>query len=162
MTLSIERLRELFDENQQERPPAFEDVTHPEWNMIVNYIVDTTDYNPKHNSYSSGIELIQAESIPLCAHLSTEDWFSQEAWDTVDDMAEEFKLGELEPGFYRCVCGISVNGSEWTSHEGVTEYDTEVYHEMISRTKLTHAEGQHYIKANEYHPPEDEDVKLAT
>lgn len=112
------------------------------WNFVCVYYINTLDYDPnERGSYKCGLELIDHDVIPFVAHLTTEEYFHQMAIeDTLEGVAEACKLDEVDPGYYRCVCGVVIEGGSSTSWEGITEYDEELYHELISRTKLTAGE----------------------
>ena len=150
MGLSISQLRQAFKTSENaEKPVLHEDIFHKEWNIIVEYYVNTHDYDPTSNSYSKGLELFHTEYIPLCAHMDTECYFSEIiVEDNPVDMANECRLHKIEPGYYKCVCGVKIEDVTSSSWEGPTEYDTEVYYEMLSRTKMSRDEVECIMEIN--------------
>ena len=152
MGLSKDQMRQAFSQSKigfLEKPLLNEDIYHKEWNIIVEYYVNTHDYDPKNNSYYKGLELFHTDYIPLCAHKDTECYFSEVIFeDNIIHVADECRLHKVEPGYYKCVCGVKIEDVTSSSWDGETEYDTEVYYEMLSRTKLTNADIEYIMEIN--------------
>lgn len=162
MGLSIDQLRHAFNmDPTREKPILDDDINTTGWNIIVEYYIDTRFYDPTSNGYSKGLELFHTDFIPLCAHLHTESYFSEIiVEDDIINVAEECQLDKVEPGYYKCVCAVKIEDVTSSSWEGVTEYDTETYYEMLSRTKLSNDDMDYIIEENKVYINEEEYAEL--
>ena len=151
----------IFEEDSIAKSVENSDIDHKEWQLVVAYYVNTLNYDPTSiKFYDKGLEIMHTEMIPMCANLATENYFNEVA---VEDnclyMADECELGKVEPGYYKCVCGVTIDSVQSQTQDGV-EWDTETYYYMISRTKLTPAEVDYIIEEHKIYPTDEEYAEI--
>ena len=143
---------------------AYTGIKNHDWNIICMYLVDTTHYDPTASSsgyMDHGLEVLHTDSIQLQSHIATEEYLYEMAIeDGMEYMADECQLSSVEPGYYRCVCGLRIVGTESTTQDGV-EYDTDIHYEMISRTKLSRGDAEYYINLHNVFPEGDAETIYA-
>lgn len=121
------------------------DVFNHDWDCIISITYDMTQFDPE-DKYMRGCEYVDSSCIPVRGDIQTELYYHDLAATLASDEFEHIidfdnvDESDVVPGVYRYVLGVRVSGNQWTSHEGVTEYDEEYYYDVISKQQYPEAD----------------------
>ena len=116
------------------------DVFNQDWSCIISIVYDMTNFNPE-DDYMRGCEYIDSNCITVRGDIQSEmychDLAPTLASDELDNIIDVDNIDESDivPGMYRYVLGVRIHGHEWTSREGVTEYDEDYDYDIISKER---------------------------
>ena len=152
-SITIDQLRRAFGKNKADEK---EHETSVDWQIIAVFYINTLDYDINSTFYHKGLELLHTETMALCANIGTEQYFDELIVEEgPDNAAIACGLDKVLPGFYKCVCGVTVVSSQYSSYEG-TEYDVDLTYEMISRTKMSSYDVNCLIEEHKIYPTDEE------